>query len=183
MRKPLALKSEVKLGSGDIITSKTDDRGMILAINKKFTKISGYTEDELVGENHNCVRHPDMPKAIFALMWDTIKKGENMTTVIKNLAKSGKFYWVITDFESTLDENGKIKRYTATSRMAPKNVVDVFDPLYGIMVETEAREGLSASTDYLMSTLGEKDLNYSEFVEDIENSKNIGYKLFGWGKK
>lgn len=109
------------------IISVTDPRGIINYVNDTFVKISGFTRDELIGQPHNIVRHPDMPSEVFAFMWKQIKSGKPFIGMIKNRCKDGSFYWVnafiipiVTDgriigYESvrTRPTRGMIRRATA----------------------------------------------------------------------
>lgn len=88
------MNKEYVLKDTDFLVSQTDEKGKILFANDDFCKVAGYTINELIGEPHNIIRHPDMPKAAFKDLWDTIKKGEIWTGYVKNMTKSGDFYWV-----------------------------------------------------------------------------------------
>lgn len=79
---------------GQMLISATDLRGNVVYANKNFVDISGYSEQELAGSPHNIVRHPDMPKAAFKSLWDTVKKGEAWMGMVKNRCKNGDHYWV-----------------------------------------------------------------------------------------
>jgi len=182
MKRPIPLDKEIKVGK-DIIVSKTDQKGIITYGNDVFVKISGYNLDELINKNHNILRHPDMPKAVFSLLWDTIKKGDNITAVVKNLSKSGAYYWVITDFEIQRDENGKIRNYVAFRRAAPKEVVKVIEPIYKDMLKIEKDHGMAASANYLFGLLDEKKMTYNEFIAELSKPKGIAGILFNKMKK
>ncbi len=110
-----ALKIEMRLRdevfSLTTVMSEADAYGTIIYINDKFCEVSGYNRGELIGKPHNLVRHPDMPKALFKLMWQTIKSGKTFRGVIKNLSKSGAHYWVDANITPILDENGKPYKY------------------------------------------------------------------------
>lgn len=77
-----------------IIISETDTKGTILYANDNFCQLSGYTRNELIGQQHNIIRHPSMPPELFQLMWATIKQGQVFRGVIKNRRKDGGYYWV-----------------------------------------------------------------------------------------
>ena len=114
-----------------IILSKTDSEGIITDANEMFEKISGYKKEELIGKPHNIVRHPDVPKAIFKKLWDTIKKGKIFKGTIKNKAKDGKDYYVIANIVPIFDEQGNIKEYIAlrvdiTKRMKAQQAYEKF---------------------------------------------------------
>jgi PAS domain S-box-containing protein len=88
------LEKEVPFQFGELFFSRTDAKGRILSGNSVFQKISQYSWDELINKPHNIIRHPDIPRAVFWLLWDTIKRGEPIGAYVKNRAKDGRFYWV-----------------------------------------------------------------------------------------
>jgi len=96
-----------------IISSITDTKGKIINASDAFCSISGYTREELVGQAHNIVRHPDMPKSAFKEMWSTIKQGKTWQGRVKNLKKNGDYYWVYANIEPMFDKKGKIEAYAA----------------------------------------------------------------------
>ena len=104
------------------IVSKTDINGIITFVNDEFCKISGYSKEELIGQNHNIVRHPDVPKSTFELLWDTILKKETFKTTAKNLAKDGSTFYVNTTIFPLLDNNNKIKEFIAIRYDVTKSV-------------------------------------------------------------
>lgn len=79
----------------ELFFSTTDSRGRITSGNEVFVRISGYTTDELVGTAHNIIRHPDMPRAAFRLVWERLKAGQPVAAFVKNRAKDGCYYWVV----------------------------------------------------------------------------------------
>lgn len=111
------LKKEVEQFVGVLnestIVSKTDIDGKIIFVNDKFCKVSGYTKDELVGQSHNIVRHPDMPKEVFANLWKTIKNKKIFKVTIKNKTKKGEAYFVDTTIIPILDMNNEVTEYLA----------------------------------------------------------------------
>ncbi len=128
---------EEYLFEGRVIVSETDTKGKIIYANRKFCEISGYTVDELIGQPHNIIRHPDMPKKAFAAMWDAIQKGQTWTGFVKNLRKDGKYYWVETTISPTLDSDGNIKSYIAARKPASPHAIEESKALYKTMLETE----------------------------------------------
>ena len=93
---------EVVLAKDTMIVSETDQKGNIIYANSDFCKIAGYTKEELIGKPHNTVRHPDMPKAAFKDLWETISSGKIWNGIVKNRTKNGSFYWVnATAYPST----------------------------------------------------------------------------------
>ena len=86
---------ERRLADGELFFSTTDAKGLITAGNRVFERVSGYSLDELIGRAHNIVRHPDMPRAVFQVLWDTIGAGQPVAAYVKNRAKDGSYYWVL----------------------------------------------------------------------------------------
>ncbi|HEX5329280.1 PAS domain-containing protein [Sulfuricurvum sp.] len=136
MEKPTPVDEEYVF-DGRAIVSETDLKGVITFANRKFCEISGYTVDELIGEPHNIIRHPDMPKAAFAQMWQTIQAGTLWHGLVKNLRKDGRYYWVDTEVTPTYDENGKVKGYMAARKPASRKNIDETAELYKKMIEQE----------------------------------------------
>lgn len=96
-------EGEAPFAVGETFFSRTDDRGVILAGNDIFRRVSAYSWDELIGAPHKKIRHPDMPKAVFYLLWKTIQSGQPIAAYVKNKAKDGLHYWVIAVVVPTKD--------------------------------------------------------------------------------
>ncbi|MCP4875413.1 MAG: diguanylate cyclase [Gammaproteobacteria bacterium] len=96
-----------------VVTSSTDDKGIIISTSDAFCEVSGYSRQELIGSSHNIVRHDDMPASIYNRLWRTISRGKTWQGELKNKKKNGGFYWVQAYISPNLDENGKIIGYTA----------------------------------------------------------------------
>ena len=105
--------NEVSLRDSSNITSTTDVKGAVTYVNQDFLDISGFSEDELMGKNHNIVRHPDMPPAAFSDLWTTIQAGQPWMGLVKNRCKSGDYYWVDA-FVTPVTKFGKITGYEST---------------------------------------------------------------------
>ncbi|HIP51346.1 MAG TPA: PAS domain S-box protein [Campylobacterales bacterium] len=181
--RPIVIDEEIKFSKKKFIVSKTDLKGKIIFTNKNFSEISGYTEAELVGEPHNILRHPDMPRAVFFLVWKTLLAGNPISGVIKNLAKDGRYYWVIADLEAKKDVNGNIIALTAFRRIAPQKIVDTVEELYSTMVAIEKKHGMEKSLAYLEAFLEESNLTYDEFMEELIKPKGMIAILLNTFKK
>jgi aerotaxis receptor len=136
MRRPTPINEEYEFSDG-IIVSSTDLKGIITYANRKFCEIADYTKKELTGKNHNVIRHPDMPKAAFEELWDTLHKGKSWSGLVKNLRKDGKYYWVSTHITPIKDNSGKVIGYTAARRPANKEEVKEVIPVYKDMLLKE----------------------------------------------
>ncbi len=171
--RPIVLNKEVEFSKKKFIVSKTDTKGRITFVNKNFCDVSGYTAAELMGVEHNVLRHPDMPKAIFYMIWKSLYAGMEISAVIKNLAKSGRYYWVITDFSVERDAKGELKAFTSFNQIAPDHVVEVIEELYAEMILAEKRGGLEGSLHCLEECLKERELGYNEFLEELIKPKGV----------
>lgn len=123
---------------GRAIVSETDLKGVITFANRRFCEISGYSVDELVGQPHNIIRHPDMPKAAFAQLWKTILSGTIWHGLVKNLRKDGKYYWVDTEVSPMYDVDGTLKGYMAARKPASRRNIEETELLYKTMIEKES---------------------------------------------
>jgi PAS domain S-box-containing protein len=152
----------------DFIVSTTDKKGRITYGNRIFIEFSGYTESELLGSQHNIIRHPDMPRAVFQLLWDKISNREECFAYVKNLAKDGSFYWVFTNVTPTFDSSGNITGYFSVRRKPKPSGVKTASDLYRIMLEAERQAGaakaIAASSQILVDLLKDKALSYDEFI-------------------
>lgn len=100
-----------------MVISTTDLQGTITYVNDLFCQLTGFTREELVGQPHNIVRHPSVPKAIYKEMWDTIKAGNIWTGIIPNIGKGGVLYVVDTTVQPLYDAQGKIEAYISIRRV------------------------------------------------------------------
>ena len=171
--RPIPIDEEIKFSKKKFIISKTDLKGNITFINKNFSDISGYSEEELIGAPHNILRHPDMPRAVFYLVWKALLSGRAISGVIKNLAKDGRYYWVIADLEPKFDEYGDIVALTAFRRAAPDNVIEAAEELYETMLSIEKKHGMDKSIEYLKEFLDTNNLTYDEFMGELIRPKGI----------
>jgi PAS domain S-box-containing protein len=152
----------------DFIVSMTDLKGIITYCNRIFIEFSGYSESELLGTQHNIIRHPDMPRAVFKLLWDKIQNREECFAYVKNMAKDGGFYWVFTNVTPTFDPAGNITGYFSVRRKPKQSGVQTATAVYAAMLEAEKKAGpanaIAAATKVLVDILNEKGLSYDELV-------------------
>lgn len=151
----------------ELFFSITDKKGIITACNDIFVRVSEYESEELLGEPHNCIRHPDMPRCVFKLFWEFLSDGKLMGAYVKNMSKTGKYYWVYA--LATPIEEGYISiRIRPSSKFLP-----VIKTLYSELLEIEAsheedwRKGMEEAYNVLHSrleTLGYQ--SYDDFLSD-----------------
>jgi len=122
---------------GNVIISQTDLKGTITYANRAFCEVSGYKASELMGEPHSIIRHPDMPKAAFAEMWETISGGQVWNGLVKNMRKDGRYYWVDTEILPIKDEENNVTGYIAARKEASRKDINETQETYNKMLETE----------------------------------------------
>lgn len=179
VQRPTPIDKEVNWNKSLVVISETDIYGRITNVNDVFCNVCGYSAAEMVGQPHSIIRHPDMPKLIFKLLWDNLKLGNNFIGVIKNLAKSGEYYWVITDFEMRRDSAGNITHYIARRKSVPKGVIDNYvAPLYQTLVKLEKVGGMDLSARFFKNYLDKQGKDYIDFIIDVmnENRENVAFQ-------
>ena len=171
MKNPNITPSTVEkvMREDDFIVSKTDLKGLITYGNRTFIGISGYEERDLLGAPHNILRHPDMPRVVFKLLWDTIQANREIFAYVKNLAKDGSFYWVFANITPSVDPRGNPIGYYSVRRKPRPEAIQAVTGLYQKLLEVERRAGdgqagMKASAALLEQILDQKGLSYEEFV-------------------
>ena len=169
----LSSGKEVFFDKDDLIVSKTNLKGHLTYMNDIFLEIAGYKESEVIGKPHNVIRHPDMPRCVFKLLWDKIQSGNEVFAYVVNTTKNGDYYWVVAHVTPSYGSDGSIVGYHSTRRVPNASTIrEIIMPLYRELGAIEAshrssKEGLAASFDRLVSILEEKELEYEEFVADL----------------
>ena len=166
---PTPIDREIKLDPSLIIMSKTDAKGIIEYANDYFMEVCGYEEYELMGKPHNIIRHPDMPKVVFKLLWERLHKGENIHALVKNLAKDGRFYWVLTSFETKYNDSGEIISHYARRKAAPENAIFSIEKLYKTLLAIEKNQTPEIAEKYFYGLLEEKGQTYDRFILEVLN--------------
>lgn len=164
--------NERYFGEDEIIVSKTDLNGKILYANDIFYKISGFSEEETLGKPHSFIRHPEMPRAVFKLLWDTISSGREVFAYVCNLSKNGDHYWVYAHVTPTFDSNGNIIGYHSNRRTPDRSKLPTIQKLYKILLDeerrhTDARKGVEASSALLQKVLEEQSVPYEQFIWQV----------------
>jgi len=128
---------EYALTEHDSVVSKTDLRGMITYINEDFIRVSGFAKQELIGQPHNIVRHPDMPSEAFEDMWQSLKAGRPWTGMVKNRCKNGDYYWVLAN-ATPLYENNHLVGYMSVRSKPRREQINAADVAYRLIKEGRA---------------------------------------------
>ena len=168
VERPTPIDKEVGWNKSQVVISETDVYGRITNVNDVFCNVCGYSPEEMIGQPHSIIRHPDMPKIVFKVTWDNILAGRNFHAIIKNLAKSGRYYWVITDFEVGRNIMGEVVTIMARRRAVPEHVItDHIEPLYQTLLKLEKIGGMELSNRYFKGFLEKQGKSYIEYVMDI----------------
>lgn len=169
MDKPIPNQNQKSLSEDDFIVSKTDTKGVITYGNKSFIKLSGYSDQELLGSPHSILRHPDMPQIVFKMLWSRILKKEEIFAYVKNLSKDGSYYWVFANVTATTDGEGHIRDFHSVRRKPSVKSMQVIPSLYGELLSVEKNQGLEASKKLLEEKLYEEGMTYDEFVLSLQH--------------
>jgi len=162
----IATNKEVTFDEQTLLVTKTDLKGKITYANRAFIDIVKMQEKELVGQPHNLVRHPDMPKVIFKLLWDYLKSGKEINAYVKNLCKDGSYYWVFANVTPSYFNN-KIIGYHSARKKPTQTALQTIKPLYQTLLDLEKRGGINESMKKIEQLLKEKGVEYDEFILSV----------------
>ena len=194
------LEARLRIMNTTSLISETDLRGVILNINEKFTEVSQWRPEDVVGQPHNIVRHADMDKKVFKELWDTIQAGKTFRGVVKNKKKDGSPYYVDAVMTPVFDENGKAYKYvgvryditeTEVERRNSKAILSAVDSLYA-MIEFDINGNVLTANSNFLKALGytqeneiqgkhhrifcesaySQSIEYKQFWDDLGNGKS-----------
>jgi len=154
----------------EIIVSKTDLKGHITYANDVFVTISGFLEEELIGQPHSIIRHPQMPRCVFKLLWDTLALGDEIFAYVINRCKNGDHYWVYANVTASRGNDGSIISYHSNRTAPDMSVINsAIIPLYKELLAEEnrhsnAKAGMNEAFEMLVGLLNEKNMEYDEFL-------------------
>lgn len=157
-----------EIHENDFIISKTDTKGRLTYVNKIFVDMAEYTEEELLGKPHNIVRHPDMPKAIFKLLWDRVQAKEEIFAFVVNKTKNNNDYWVYANVTPSLDERDNIIGYYSVRRKSDAEALEIIKPLYAKMLQAERSGGVEAGAKVLTDILHQEGTTYDEYIISLQ---------------
>jgi PAS domain S-box-containing protein len=169
MQRPQPTKTERSFGEDEIIVSKTDLKGRILYANDVFCRVGMYAEHELIGQPHSILRHPDMPRCVFQLLWQEINQGREIFAYVKNLAKNGDFYWVFAHVTPSFNARGALEGFHSNRRKPERKAVERVIPLYQQLLAEEAKhadrkQGQAAGFALMQRLLEQQGIAYEEFA-------------------
>jgi PAS domain S-box-containing protein len=164
--------AERTFGEDEIIVSKTDLKGRVTYANDVFLKIAEYREAEVLGQPHSLIRHPDMPRCVFRLLWDTIAAKSEIFAYVKNMTRSGAYYWVFAHVTPSFDAFGNISGYHSNRRVPERRALATIEPIYRQLLAAEnshadRKAGMQAGFDMLVGLLQAQGVEYDEFVHSL----------------
>ncbi len=160
-------------GDDEIIVSKTDLKGHLKYCNDIFLNISGYSEKECLGQPHSMIRHPDMPRCVFGLLWEKLQSGQEIFAYVMNRCKDGDHYWVNAHVTPSRNGAGEIVGYHSNRRVPDREILEAtIIPLYRDLLTVERshdnrKQGLAASQEKLSALLADRGLPYDQFIATL----------------
>ncbi|MCP4073480.1 MAG: PAS domain-containing protein [Hyphomicrobiales bacterium] len=161
---------EREFDNDEIIVTKTDLSGKMTYVNRCFLRLAGYEEMDTLGVQHNLIRHPDMPRAVFELLWNTLNAGQEVFAYVVNRSKNGDHYWVFAHVTPSYDASGAISGYHSSRRLPNKQIItDHIEPLYKKLLHVEQtaespKKGLKQSYQAVVDLLTENKIEYNQFI-------------------
>ncbi|MGF1605008.1 MAG: PAS domain-containing protein [Rhodothalassiaceae bacterium] len=172
MRQPTPIKEELFFDTDEIIVSKTDATGKIRYANDVFCRLAEMPTEQLIGQPHSVIRHPDMPRAIFRLLWESIQAGRELFAYIKNISATGRYYWVIAHVTPSMSPAGELLGYHSNRRKPSPGAIREIETWYQELrfLETAApdrKQGLEASWEAFNDRITKSGKTYDEFIWDL----------------
>ncbi len=169
----LSEEKEIHFSEHELIVSMTDLEGVIVYVNDVFCDVAEFSREELIGQPHNIVRHRDMPRVIYRLMWERLLSGNSITAFVKNRTKLGNYYWVKA-YVAPVFEDGVIKNFTSYRRVLNDFAKSEVSKLYKELREYEEKHSVDECYDYLLSYLEERGVTYDQLADRLSMQKAIG---------
>lgn len=160
---------EKSFAENEIIVSKTDLNGIITYVNDVFIRVSGFSERQLLGAPHNIIRHPDMPRCVFKLLWETVQRGQEIFAYVLNRSKDGTGYWVFAHVTPSYDLQHRQIGYHSNRRVPHPDALKSIKEVYTRLLAEEKkysknREAAEAGHALLLEMLASRQTDYSKFV-------------------
>lgn len=165
---------ERSFGADEVIVTKTDLKGRLTYANDVFCRVSAFAEEDLLGQPHNVIRHPDMPRGIFRLLWDVLSSEQELFAYVVNLGGDGAHYWVLAHVTPSFDTAGRLVGYHSNRRLPDPAAIRQIKPVYDRMLAEERRharaaDAAQAGLDLLHALLAEQGTDYDRFVWSLTN--------------
>ncbi|TLE04669.1 PAS domain-containing protein [Helicobacter bilis] len=164
---------ELILDKDVLITSKTDLKGNVLYCNKPFLDYAEYDEEEVLFKSHNIVRHEDMPKCVFKILWEHIKQGQEAFAFVKNKTKYNNFYWVFANVTPNYNQHNQIIGYYSVRRKANEAAIAVIDKIYKQTLQIEKTQGVNKSYNFILEYAKNANLTYNNLVLNLQRNGHV----------
>lgn len=167
---------ERTFGHDELIVTKTDLKGRITYANDVFLRVSAYDEDDVLDKPHNIIRHPDMPRCLFSLLWKRLEQRHEMFAYVVNLASDGAHYWVFAHVTPSYDLNDTVVGYHSNRRVPSRAAIAEVEPLYRSLAAVERRhqhtpDAIAASTVELDAYIASRGSSYDEMVWSLTGAR------------
>lgn len=164
----LPVDREINVNPSAALMYKINTEGIIEYVNHALCELSGYEEFEIIGDSMDVLRHPDMPNVIYEILKERLEKKEPIRLVNKVLAKDGRYFWLLSDFETKVNESDELIAHFSHSVAAPSYAVHKINSLYKILSKIESKSGeTDVSKRYLIGFLEERNLSYNQYIEEL----------------
>lgn len=167
---------ELQFPASELIVSKTDLKGRMTYVNRLFCKLAGYSEAALLGQPHSIVRHPDMPRSVFKLLWEAIEARREIFAYVKNMSANGDHYWVFAHVTPSFGANGAITGYHSNRRAPDRGIVQTtIAPLYAEILAIERRhangkDAVAAGHRALVDFVTSQKVSYDELMFSLQSA-------------
>lgn len=167
---------ETTFDDDEIIVSKTDLTGKLTYGNRTFYRMAGLSEKQCLGQQHNIIRHPEMPRSVFELLWTTLQSGKELFAYVNNRSSNGDNYWVFAHVTPSLDGSGNVVGYHSNRRVPSRAVLNThIIPLYKDLLKIEAgatspKKALEDGCTKIQSVLDDARMGFNEFMFSLEAS-------------
>jgi len=170
------LEKNIEIPTNTTLISRIDKNGNIIYYNNAFAQISGYKNRELINTPYSKIQHPDMPKAIFYIIWNNLIMGKNINAILKNVSKSGNYYWLFIKYIVQKDSEDNVISFLTEGRAVSKSIVKKIEPLYKKLLEEENKNGKESSIKKLQLILSKNNTaSYNDFVLNIIKNKRHSF--------
>lgn len=164
--------SELILDKDVLITSKTDLKGNVLYCNQPFLDYAEYNEEEVLFKSHNIVRHEDMPKCVFKILWEYIRQGKEVFAFVKNKTKHNNFYWVFANITPNYDQHNRVVGYYSVRRKANPQALSIISKLYEEALHIEKTQGVDRAYNFILMCAKNANISYNNLVVNLQRNGN-----------
>ncbi len=164
---------ELILNKDILITSKTDLKGNVLYCNQSFLDYAEYNEEEVLFKSHNIVRHEDMPKCVFKILWEYIRQGKEVFAFVKNKTKNNNFYWVFANITPNYNQKNQVIGYYSVRRRANPKALQVISKIYEQALRIEKTQGVDKAYSFILEHIKNTKLSYNHFIVNLQKDGDV----------